>query len=423
MSLADILAAHSRDIQARIQHQNDADNEVAVRKATTLEEKFQHAKDAIEGVGAELGAAGATFHMGRKIYTKFKQRQARLGKQQSTAGEGENSETTTPDSARAQASESGTAPKQGGDDSITEDDSFFPDRTTGNAEADNIFRDDPGNLQLKARQAAEAEAPAEAPTAPAEDPLPDEAFGKQAKRFFKRKAQREAQGQEESQPESTTNPETTTPDSGATNVAEQAENVGDAQASAPTGTEEANPLATRQGTALQESPDARPANVSESNGDNPANAATEQRGGSGTGTESEGGTQVADEAERPTGASNSVDGGAGNVDDGINGAKSLANDASQGLEDAGKQVGKKLGSGLSDVLPEVGEALDFLGPIGEFAGLITGLVGVFEGLGHKQDKPQQQTGTTGDIAPETAGAGLDTKALTSVAAKATPTLF
>ena len=73
MSLADLLAEHSRDIQARIQHQNDADNEVAVRKATTLEEKFQHAKDAIEGVGAELGAAGATFHMGRKIYTKYKQ--------------------------------------------------------------------------------------------------------------------------------------------------------------------------------------------------------------------------------------------------------------------------------------------------------------------------------------------------------------
>ncbi len=421
MSLADLLAQHSRDIQARIQHQNDADNEVSVRKASTLEEKFQHAKDAIEGVGAELGSAGATFHLGRKIYTKYKQRQARLGQDDSTVKKGANSESTSTDSAKANATEEPAAEEPAAEAPTEADEpaASLEDR------ADDVQARFKALKERVAGQGAEATEEPAASVAVEDQAGPRNAFGKTAQKFNRRAQRKLRQGQEESQPESTTSPETTTPDSGATNVAEHAENVGDAQASAPTGTEEANPLSTRQGTPLQESEGetARPANVSESNGDNPANAATEQRGGSGSGTESGAKPQVADEAERPTGASNSVDGGAGNVDDGINGAKSLANDASQGLEDAGKQVGKKLGSGLSDVLPEVGEALDFLGPIGEFAGLITGLVGVFEGLGHKQDKPQQQTGTTGDIAPEAAGAGLDTKALTSVAAKATPTLF
>ena len=415
MSLADLLAEHSRDIQARIQHQNDADNEVAVRKATTLEEKFQHAKDAIEGVGAELGAAGATFHMGRKIYTKYKQRQARLAKEQGTAGEGDNSETTSTDSARAQASEGETRAPTG--------------------ETDDPVPTQPEELarggRASARQTLDTiEEVPERPDVPSRA-LPDDAFSEQGDKFARRagrlqkKFDNQTQGQEETAPESTTNPDTTTPDSGAKNVAEQAENVGDAQASAPAGTDEFNFMNDRKFTPLQESQGetARPANVSQSNGDNPANADTEARGGSGSGTQSDGTPKVANEAERPSGASNSVDGSGGNVDDGINGAKSLANDASDGLENAGKQAAKKLGSGLSDVLPEVGEALDFLGPIGEFAGLITGLVGVFEGLGHKEAKPQQQTGGAGDLAPETAGAGLDTKALTSVAAKATPTLF
>ena len=84
MSLADILANHSRDISARIQHQNDADEAVAQRKATTLEEHFQNAKDAIENVGTELASAGTAFHMGRKIYTKYKGRQARLANEKKT---------------------------------------------------------------------------------------------------------------------------------------------------------------------------------------------------------------------------------------------------------------------------------------------------------------------------------------------------
>ena len=86
-ALQQLLQQHSADIDARIQHTNDIDNEISDRKANTLEEKFQNAKDSIEAVGAELGTAGGAFHMGRKVYTKYKQRQARLAKEKTSGGD------------------------------------------------------------------------------------------------------------------------------------------------------------------------------------------------------------------------------------------------------------------------------------------------------------------------------------------------
>ena len=74
--LTDYLQQYSNDISARTEHQNDADNAVSERKANTLEEKFQHAKDAIEAGGAELGGAGAAFHLGRKVYRQVQDRKS-----------------------------------------------------------------------------------------------------------------------------------------------------------------------------------------------------------------------------------------------------------------------------------------------------------------------------------------------------------
>ena len=39
-ALQQLLAQHSADIEARIQHTNDVDNDIAERKANTLEEKM-----------------------------------------------------------------------------------------------------------------------------------------------------------------------------------------------------------------------------------------------------------------------------------------------------------------------------------------------------------------------------------------------
>ncbi len=71
MSLQDLLSGYSADINARIQHEQDHEQEVADRKATTVEEHFQHFKDAMESAGQEAGVAGMAIHMGRKVWNKY----------------------------------------------------------------------------------------------------------------------------------------------------------------------------------------------------------------------------------------------------------------------------------------------------------------------------------------------------------------
>ena len=104
------------------------------------------------------------------------------------------------------------------------------------------------------------------------------------------------------------------------------------------------------------------------------------------------------------------------IDKGINGAKNVLSNAKEGLGGAPEDLAE-------GILPEVGEALDFLGPIGAFAGLVTGLVGLFEGLGHKEKQPGQVQVKQGDISVEQTGAGLDTKALMESAPKAGATAY
>jgi len=76
MSLAQLLAEHSRDINANISHSNEMASDNAERKANTLEEKFQHAKDSIESAGGEIAATAGAYHLGRKIYSKYQARKA-----------------------------------------------------------------------------------------------------------------------------------------------------------------------------------------------------------------------------------------------------------------------------------------------------------------------------------------------------------
>lgn len=74
MSLQDLLSGYSADINARIQHEQDHEQEVADRKAGTIEEHFQHFKDAMEQGGQELGTAGLAIHMGRKVWKKYQEK-------------------------------------------------------------------------------------------------------------------------------------------------------------------------------------------------------------------------------------------------------------------------------------------------------------------------------------------------------------
>ena len=82
MSLQDLLAQHSRDITANLDHTAEMSQDNVDRKANDIEEKFQHYKDSIEGLGGEIAAGSAAYHMGRSIYKKY---QEKYGKKPSPA--------------------------------------------------------------------------------------------------------------------------------------------------------------------------------------------------------------------------------------------------------------------------------------------------------------------------------------------------
>lgn len=381
-ALSQLLAQHSADIEARIQHTNDVDNEIADRKANTLEEKFQHAKDAIEGVGAELGAAGAAFHVGRKVYTKYKARQARLAKEKT--GEGDSASTESAERPVAEGEAPTPATESAG--SVNE---ALPDLP------DDAFSTDPrfqGKKVLKnSQQARESAAEAEHPEASSE---PRAAESQPAQDLGDAGT---AEGQEN-----------------------RAANIESAQAEAPTGTEEANPmdvLNTRTNTPLQaggSQPVDRP--TSEANVSSAAEGAGTE-GGEGasraasiaqSGDVEEGALAFMNPETGEARAASSIASRAADnssiIDKGINGAKKIGSAIKGGLSGDASTA-------TEGILPEVGEALDFLGPVGEFAGLITGLVGLFEGLGHKKAAPPEMSGQSGQVALQSAGAGIDPKAL------------
>lgn len=419
-ALQQLLAQHSQEIEARIQHQNDVDNEVSERKAQTLEEKFQHAKDAIESVGAELGAAGTAFHVGRKVYTKYKARQARLAKEQAQKKPGADSETTDTDTATFKAR---------------------PDEPQVTRTEPEIRTDEPAPEPTVRQPAAEqpsletiAEDPAELPSGQVlEKPSPPSRISpsEQVREAPRPPPSRQAQAQaaEEAQhPDSVTEPKATetqpAQDLGDAGTAEgqeaRAANVENAQATESAGTEAENPLATRAATPLQSSgsePVTHPTSEANINSPNEANSAPEGNAPEPATLERPSGLSPQDVEEGArafmnpeTGearaaaniASRSAD-GSSIIDKGINGAKKVAGQVGKGLEGDASE-------GISSALPEIGEALDFLGPLGEVAGLITGLVGLFEGLGHKPEEPKAIT-QPGQVALQSAGGGIDPKAL------------
>lgn len=386
-ALQQLLAQHSADINARIEHTNDIDNEIADRKANTLEEKFQNAKDAIESVGAELGTAGTAFHMGRKIYTKYKARQARLAKEKTAGGDSESS------SSAERPAADGDAPA--GDRPAPE-----PEPEAGDVRATNEQLGD----------------------------LPDEPFSAegrfQGKQVLKNAQQAREGAEEAKEPETTTEPKPTesqppqdTSDPATAEGQEsRAANIESGQAEAPTGTEEANPFEafnSRDFTPLQSGgsdPEPTARATSEANVNSAAEGAGSEGGAApATTSDVEEGARafMNPETGEARSAANIASRSADNssiLDKGINGAKKVVSNLKGGL-------GGDASEASSSILPEVGEALDFLGPIGEFAGLITGLVGLFEGLGHKKEEPKTLSGQSGQVALTQAGGGIDTGAL------------
>ena len=161
-ALQQLMGNYSRDIQALSQHAEDHNEEVADRKANDVNEQFNNYIDHIASGAQDLGSAAAAWHLGRKIYTKYQEKHANKPGQ---SGDSDNTSSAQSDAqadgAGGDASDETIARAQGaGTDPISTEDSFFPG-SARDADADAVFRDDPGNLNLKAR--ARAQAAQEAP--------------------------------------------------------------------------------------------------------------------------------------------------------------------------------------------------------------------------------------------------------------------
>ena len=382
MSLAQILADHSRDITASITHTNEMAQDNAERKANDLEEKFQHAKDTIEGLGGEIAGFGGAWHLGRKIYNKYKARQSQFNQDRES-----NAQDNTPEADKAQGGEPkpdpddkpGTAPKQGEDDPIETEDTFFPGEG-GSAEADAIFGG------------------AKAPTPPSQQVIdkPDVPLSRQ---------QRALQPDAESAPDPVQggDADARVADTETQPLGDLQRNVEVEEADAP---QPMPGMEGREGTPLQESKDAphQPAQ----DGSTPEATTQGDDQAVPKGGDEVDGVNLDSGAHSGSGVGGAVDQEAGDL--GESGGKGLADLGDTIARKVGTKVASAGGDAISAGLDAASTVLDFLGPIGEGIGLITSLIGLFEGLGHKK-KEQEETGQEAEAGSGTATAGIDTQAL------------
>ncbi len=342
MSLADILAQHSRDLNANLAHTQEMTQDNVNRKAESLQEKVEHARDAIEAAGGEIAGAGAAWHAGRKIYAKYqKARQALAAKRGA-----EQPETNSESSGSSEQSARATDPEpeeggRGGDAQPTE----------GEATTTSV----------------------EKPTSA--DPEAPEMSGGTA-------------------------PEEQTP------LAEEQSEITDVQQQIP----KAQPLGEEQDLGYTPKPD-------EPSGDLARNIASDDAPPTTKSKVSDINEAVDKEepsAEGPTledapeSALSKIAGDTTQVAG--EGGDSLLGDVAGGVV---KKVASKAagigGDALAEGLSTAGEVLDFLGPVGEAAGVITSLIGLLSGIGKKKEE-DQETGeaTVGTQAVQTA---IDPKAL------------
>jgi len=314
MSLQDLLSGYSQDINARIQHEQDHEQEVADRKASTIEEHFQHFKDAMESAGQEAGVAGMAIHMGRKVWNKYQ------AKYKNKPGQSGNTEE--------QQSSATENPEQNADED---------QRPVGDEEPPAEGETGGG------------EAPAGAESGEAGTGAGTEEESSTAQQVEDEAAQRQAidDATKGEFPEPAKDPS-----------GDLSRNVAADQAETPA-TESAPNVGGEEPASITEAP---PSDV-------PA----------------------------PTSEINAADGITGD-------SSSLTDTAGNVLKTAAKKVAS---SGLDDALGAAGDVLDFLGPLGEVAGLGLGIYSLIKGLTHKHPKEvveqnQQQ---------QMEGAGIDASAL------------
>ena len=389
-ALQQLMGNYSRDIQALSQHAEDHNEEVADRKANDVNEQFNNYIDHIASGAQDLGSAAAAWHLGRKIYTKYQEKHANKPGQ---SGDSDNTSSAQSDAqadgAGGDASDETIARAQGaGTDPISTEDSFFPG-SARDADADAVFRDDPGNLNLKAR--ARAQAAQEAPE------------GEQGAGEGADAGPAPEPSAPEVQPQSTTTTTIQSDPGARTTQGEFGGQVGD------TTGEFADEPSGQQGVSLRSQ---RVRNVEPAQGDQGSPGSQVNR------TQIE--TAGEDLEEGDEGLASRLGSGIKNM---VGGAKGAIGDALDSVGNMAKQTASKAASSLKSLLPDsVNDALDTglmttdavldgIPVVGEVASVITGLVALFEGIGNKPKTAEDESAQAAKEAPGTAVAGVDPAAL------------
>lgn len=418
MSLANLLQSYSQDIQAREQHNNEVGERNATAKADDMKEEFQKHLDNMNAEAVDLGAASTAYHMGRKLYKKYKEGGKVVKSIQDLKDAVVNQNKPTGEEGDAPTSQAGQEPhdgNQGADRGGAGTDSDIQPRLGAEQNSDGVAADNSGGGRVvdsgsgagtdssgttqgagasgdtgatSTGGTASADAPAAGDTSVA--PTVQPAAATQA------------------EPTSQTGSRTT---------------LGSRDLQQP---DSSDPFSTPR--TLEQSRVTASGNRNTAPNPGESGGAGAESGAGGAGAESGAGDVRAAQLGAESGASEGIEGGASaitNVADRSAGALSRAgaavsdtiNGVKTSVGNMAENVASKVGGAVKSVLPEsmsslgtdaaISAGLDAIPVVGEVASVITGLVSLFEGIHHDDAKPT----ATVTQAPVQVSSGIDTTAL------------
>ena len=410
MSLQQLLQGYSQDIAATTQHNSDVENEIRDRKASTLEEQFQNHLDHIQAGMQDLGTASGAWHLGRKVYAKYKERKAK-----------EDANTTDTDAQTQQSNDNN------------------PDRSGEDGDARSGTRADSANQGGTDAAANSDQAGAAAPDRVNTDQQPDTSSDAQTDSSQGQAAQADAQQSQIQNNDAAAQQQAAQSNTGASdgagNPTPQSADAPSGASSADAGTQNPYSLTSidpeeyaRQTGGSVATTETRAADITPpGQQDLFSSPRTLRTTVSSVEANPSARLQQLSETtgEDVAGIGDRIGAGLGRVQNVIGGVKEAAGNMV-------KSVGTKVASAAKSVLPEsVGDflggaggaatdlALDAIPVVGEVASVIGGLVSLFEGLGHKTD-PDAQDSTK--AAMGTAQTAIDPTAIVKGAQETTASL-
>ncbi len=411
MSLASILQGYANDLTAKENHNTENEQEISNRKANTMEEKFQSHIDHITSGAVDLGGASSAFHLGRKVYKAYRDasstleaKKAEIAKAKGDEPTGEEGETVKPNP----QGDTDPVRNAGGGDAIAENDGASSALDNRVSEVQQRFRDLKTRLNAPT-EGASGSVPEGTPIKSTDVPFPEVEPTSQSGATI-----------------SSTNTGASAGQTSAPSQASQADVSAEADSSQARVVPQQSQAQVQSGDVkgdLDESPLNQPRSIQQSGHVNP------NQGGGGKPAEPA-------PASEPTAQTTSVDSQVGkqvsNPAEMSNVGADSENVIKSGVQDeAGnmaKQVGGKVANAAKSLVPDsvnsaldsglmtTDAVLDSVPVVGEVASVITGLIGLFEGIGHKND-PDKETSAVG--APAQASVGIDPTAVAKAEAPTT----